>query len=270
MRSVIAIAVAAALCVAALSVEFAQASEARAVSALNGKLEGEYGGIGHAPLAAAGGSLSLPLAEKFGLQFDGLAGRWNGHSLAGGGVHAFWRDPATALVGLYASRLRWAGFGGIDASRAGLETELYLGRVSLEGFAGAEFGDIEDRFSARLRLGWYALDDLRLTIGMEYLGGRTGLLLGGEWQLPVQGVHPSLFVQARVSDRDHAAVWGGLRFYFGGEKSLIRRHREDDPQNGLTDDAGTFGGIGPTTSTNTSSGSGGGLPPPPLPPGGQL
>jgi hypothetical protein len=33
-----------------------------------------------------------------------------------------------------------------------------------------------------------------------------------------------------VGEDDHSTVWVGLRFYLGGEdKSLIRRHREDDP-----------------------------------------
>jgi len=33
-----------------------------------------------------------------------------------------------------------------------------------------------------------------------------------------------------VGDNEFATVYGGIRFYFGGpEKSLIRRHREDDP-----------------------------------------
>ena len=46
----------------------------------------------------------------------------------------------------------------------------------------------------------------------------------------------ALFAEARVGeDQDHG-VWGGVRFYLGDkDKTLIRRHREDDPTNWDTD-----------------------------------
>jgi hypothetical protein len=239
--------------------------ELPAVTAINGKLDSEHGGIGGEPLAAAAGSLSVPFAERFAAQFDGLAGRWNNGALDGAALHLFWRDPTQALLGIYASSLHWSGSGSMEASRAGLEAEYYLDRVTLEGFAGGEFGDITSRGSGRFRLDWYPRDDLEFSIGGEYLGGEAGLLLGSEWQLPTQfpsqAMYPALFVQARISDRDHSAVWGGLRFYFGAAKGLIERHRQDDPQNNLTDDAALYGG-----SSNSTGGSGSAPPPPPPPP----
>jgi hypothetical protein len=40
----------------------------------------------------------------------------------------------------------------------------------------------------------------------------------------------SAFVEGRVGSNQFEGIWGGLRVYFGQkEKSLIRRHREDDP-----------------------------------------
>ena len=40
----------------------------------------------------------------------------------------------------------------------------------------------------------------------------------------------SLFVEGRAGEGSFHGVWGGVRFYFGQkDKTLIRRHREDDP-----------------------------------------
>ena len=36
------------------------------------------------------------------------------------------------------------------------------------------------------------------------------------------------------------AGWGGVRIYFGSQKPLIRRHREDDPSLGLPADITFF------------------------------
>jgi hypothetical protein len=40
----------------------------------------------------------------------------------------------------------------------------------------------------------------------------------------------SAFVEARTGEGQFNGVWGGLKVYFGQkDKSLMRRHREDDP-----------------------------------------
>jgi hypothetical protein len=39
----------------------------------------------------------------------------------------------------------------------------------------------------------------------------------------------SFFVGGAVSDRSAYSVTAGIRLYFGPDKPLIRRHREDDP-----------------------------------------
>ena len=40
----------------------------------------------------------------------------------------------------------------------------------------------------------------------------------------------SLFADGRWNEDGFDTVMGGIRFYFGAPKSLIRRHREDDPK----------------------------------------
>lgn len=37
------------------------------------------------------------------------------------------------------------------------------------------------------------------------------------------------FAEGRISENDYEGIWCGVTFYIGDDKSLIRRHREDDP-----------------------------------------
>ena len=60
------------------------------------------------------------------------------------------------------------------------------------------------------------------------------------------GVPVSLKLDGRVGEEGFASVMAGVSLYFGGEdKSLIRRHREDDPPVYSLDIFGAFlGGPG--------------------------
>jgi hypothetical protein len=203
-----------------------------AVSGLNGKLEAFGGEFADESLAAVAGSISFPLARRYGVQIDGLVGSSGGDNIAGVGAHLFWRDPARGLAGVYGDHVHWDGFGGNSVSRLAAEGELYLGRVSLEGMIGAEFGELNDRVFARSNIAYYPRDDVRLFVGHRYLGGEHALALGAEWQVAPRGV--ALFAEGQVGDDTGSAILGGLRIYFGDrDKSLIRRHREDDPVNDL-------------------------------------
>jgi len=64
----------------------------------------------------------------------------------------------------------------------------------------------------------------------------------------------SAFVEGRVGENNNNSVWGGLKLYFGPtDKSLVARHRRDDPGNYTTDMAtSTVNGKTPT-STGSSS-----------------
>jgi hypothetical protein len=68
-------------------------------------------------------------------------------------------------------------------------------------------------------------------IGHRYLGGKHALALGTEHAFTLgNGQASSLFVEARLGEGDFHGVWGGLKFYWGQkDKSLIARHRQDDP-----------------------------------------
>ncbi len=207
-----------------------------AVSAPNGKIEiyGGWTGLnGFSSSSAFRGaaSFSVPVGERLGLQADIAAANAFGDTLYGGTLHAFTRDPNSYLFGLA---------GGLGSSSStgfgyvGPEAELYMGNVSLEAYAGfislnnagVTTGDLFALGDAAL----YATPDLRLGLGVSTVAGFKSAHAGLEWQMESTPI--SFKLDGRIGDNGFAAATAGLTFYFGGtEKSLMRRHREDDPRN---------------------------------------
>ncbi len=208
------------------------------------------------------GSVSIPLGQSFGFQLDGLAASRRSAFLGGAGAHLFWRDPNQGLVGLYGSAIRNNSFGGLTNYKLGVEAEAYMGRFTLSGVVGFEGGNrnqvfvgqqgnfnVFDTYGTRSRvfdkidLAWYPTDNWKLSVGHRYVGGQHAAALGTEYMVGLgNGMAAALFAEARIGERDNRAVLGGLTIYFGQkDKTLIRRHREDDPANRLFDDLVTSG-----------------------------
>lgn len=157
------------------------------------------------------------------------------------------------------------------------EGEAYFGRFTLQGIAGVEFGnstsgvvgpssiltyDVKTRFFDKINLAYYFTDNLKGYVGHRYVGGRNALALGGEAGFRLNGpAMASLFVEGRIGENDFHGVWGRLRFYFGrSDKSLMRRHREDDPYDWSSEPPGTLTNSGTTTPIPVTT------TPPPAPP----
>lgn len=208
-----------------------------AVSGVNGKISVEGGLFDEEGFGALSGSISLPLGQSFGVQIDGTVGTFDEEFFGSAGGHLFWRDPAYGLLGLYGSFTALDGIDG-EVSRIGVEGEYYWNQLTLKGVVGAEFIDVdapanydETNLFAFSDLSYYATDDLELSVGHRYTGEKHALALGVEYQLSQQifsgGV--SLFAEGRIGEDEYQGAWAGMRMYLGDEKSLIRRHREDDP-----------------------------------------
>ena len=221
----------------------------QAVSALNGKVEGAVGydeidqevrfPFANVPSLNTddtryhgAGSLSFPIGCMLGIQLDAAGGQASGEEFVGFGGHAFMRDPESYLAGIYAT---YTDHGPNEIWRVGPEVELYMGNFSLEAWAGFENSDSnDDQLFAHVDLAMYATDNLRVNVGFRRYLDLNLFAAGGEWQPDWDGVPVSFYVEGQVGEQDYASIFGGIRFYFGGsDKSLIRRHREDDPSNKL-------------------------------------
>jgi len=215
-----------------------------AVSGLNVKVGGFGAHLNDETPAGVFAALALPLSRDFGLQVDGVSGKGNGAPFYGVGGHLFWRDPSRGLLGAYASHLVWEAssdegttdFQRTEASKVGLESQLYLGRLSLEGMAAYQFGTLEG-FAGKGTVAYYPRDDFRVHLTAGQVQGPGFFASAGfEWAPPTVRAL-SLFADIGFDeDRDVRSLFG-LKLYFSREdKSLIRRHREDDPDVDLPND----------------------------------
>ncbi len=201
-----------------------------AVSAPNAKFDLRGGVEDDLGVFMGTASVTVPVSHSWGFQGAGMVGSLDGNLIGAVGAHLFWRDPTTGLLGIYGD------VGAVDdglsntISRVAGEGELYLDNVTIRGLIGGQFGDAEGFFN-KVTLSYYPTPDLELYIGHRFLPERGHFGAAG-FEFLTGALAPSsmaLFAEGRFGENDYAAGYGGIRFYFGPEKPLINRHREDDP-----------------------------------------
>lgn len=206
-----------------------------AVSGINGKVEigggfADINDFSSDEVFRGAAALSFPVGDMFGIQADVSALDAFGDTAVGGALHAFTRDPNSYLLGVYGG---YVDAGPSNVWYVGPEAELYLGNVSIEAIGG--YMDISDGvgsdFYALGDVAFYATDNLRLAVGASTVAGFESAHASMEWFLGDTGLPASLTLDGRVGEDGYSSVMAGFSVYFGGEdKSLIRRHREDDPR----------------------------------------
>jgi hypothetical protein len=227
-------AAAALLCVFGSS---AEAQQGPAVSAPNGKIEFDAGALtlpSSAFVARAAGTLTVPIGERFGLQADLSASTAPGF-ITTGALHVFTRDPATYLIG---GTLGFVRSPGATVLAVGPEAELYLDRWTLEAWGGIAAAypaasATPNRVGpfGMVNAGYYVTDNWRLSLGVSWLDGYGALQAGSEYLLDGPAIPVALTTELRAGQDGALRAMLGLRAYFGPDpdKSLILRHREDDP-----------------------------------------
>jgi len=212
-----------------------------AVSGPNAKVSFSGGKFGdeiddHEDAFSAAASATIPLSDRFGLQVDGVGGKLDDGHYWGGGGHLFWRDPDVALFGLVGGYVDVDRenplFLDRDAGYVAGEAEVYLGQFTLFAMGGGVFGDnVEHGFIGSVDLGWYATDNLLLTIGAATNPQTSAVGTASiEWQPGIEGASGlAFFAKGAIGENDFASVKAGIRFYFGQGPTLKARHRYDDP-----------------------------------------
>jgi hypothetical protein len=209
-------------------------TNAPAVSGFNGKLDYAGGNMDSHEGNVFDASFTLPVTHQTGFQADGLYSRVSDFNFYGGGGHVFWRDPNIGLLGLTGGYLYRTG---VDTYQVGAEGEYYLGRFTFGAFAGvgsinyanpAPFIDTNPtRFVGRISADYYPLNDLR--IGASYTTAFRENLAKGEleYQTPIRGL--ALTAEVSGGSYGYHDYLFGIRYYFGGKKTLRDRQRQDDP-----------------------------------------
>ncbi|MHB1083175.1 MAG: hypothetical protein ACYC67_27530, partial [Prosthecobacter sp.] len=236
-----------------------------AVSAINGKLDANYGAINRSSTRGVAGSLSVPLGQRFGAQFDGLYQHGFATNIFGVGSHFFARDPGKGLIGLVFSGTTSRKFTDV---MVGAEGEYYFKQVTLGAVAGYDNYDShvattfpglvahQSFVAARLYAAVYPMDDLMVRLEYQSRFNHNFYMAHVEWQTPLKGT--AVYVDGGVGENGYAHLLGGVRVYFGGDKPLKDRHREDDPSNVNS----SFIGTNSAGSSNTESQPESSAPPP--------
>nr|WP_319393749.1 hypothetical protein [uncultured Desulfobacter sp.] len=221
-----------------------------AVSTLNGKMAFSYGDMDSNRGRSLTGSINIPLAKNLGLQADGLYSHVSKRDFYGTGLQLFWRDSDKGLIGVEVAGVHNSD---IDSYIGGMMCEYYLGAFTLgvnAGFARIDYAigpvpfietDETDPYVGA-SIGFYPIDNLLLEASYSYSFDNNLYACKIEYQTPIKGF--SVFADLATGDQDYDQSLLGIRYYFGKEKSLIRRHREDDPPNIVTNvinNIGTYG-----------------------------
>ncbi len=205
-----------------------------AVSDFNGKLDYAGGNMDSSAGQIFDGSFTFPVTHQTGFQADGLYSQISDLNFYGGAGHLFWRDPSIGLIGLTGGYLYRDG---VDTYQAGAEGQYYLGRFTFGAFGGlgsinyetpAPFIDSNPtRFVGRISADYYPVNDLR--IGASYINAFRENMVKGEleYQTPIHGL--ALTAEVSCGDYGYHDYLFGIRYYFGGNKTLRDRQRQDDP-----------------------------------------
>lgn len=197
-----------------------------AVGGLNAKLELDAGSVDGGTAFFAAGSLTAPMGSRLGFQLDAARGEMERRDAAGLATHLFFRDPDRHLLGLTAYTLDYRNR---SVDRVGLEGERYLGHWTLGAVAGHQGGDLGDDLFYGLKLKNYPNANSALKATVDVHGDRRLFGVGAEWQA---GPGWAMVVEGGTADGNDYLL-AGARLYFGKNKSLRGRHREDDPENPL-------------------------------------
>lgn len=206
----------------------------RAVSEINGKLSYAGGLMDGFSGQNFDGSVTVPVMQQFGFQADGLYSRISNLSFDGGAGHFFWRDPQVGLLGITGGYLYRSG---VDSYQVGIEGEYYWRRFTFSAFGGV--GSIKyaqpvpfistdpTRAIGKISAGYYPIDNL-LASASYTTEFHNNLVEGNlEFQTPIRGL--ALTGEAAIGNHHYDQMLFGIRYYFGRNKHLIDRHRQDDP-----------------------------------------
>lgn len=209
------------------------ADTAPAVGEVNLKVSAQGGNIGGKDGSVADAALSLPLGHSFGAQIDASTGNYQNSSYGGVGLHLFARDPARGLIGLTGSN---QSLGSLKQNRVGLEAESYYSTTTLRLRGGYQDGDTKNGQYGDISGRFYASENLVLSAGFGSNPNSSNVTMGVEWQ-PNLNSMPGLavFANASTTSDNFTSSTLGVRYYFGSTKSLIKRHRNDDPDTLLLD-----------------------------------
>lgn len=207
------------------------AEQRPAVDGVNFKFSAVSGAIGGSTnhMFIASVATPMPFAPSFGAQLDvGIGSYRESYTSAAAGLHLFYRDPDVGLLGIYGD---WGYVNPEHAGRMGVEGSLYNGRVTIDVFAGVQFGQhVLTEFVDEVDFSYYFTDNLRGSLGHRLTSRGHTANISFEF-MPEGSGGWSVFGEAEAGEDDYHSAWLGLRYSFGqsSANTLIERDRVADP-----------------------------------------
>lgn len=200
-------------------------------SVLGGAFERNVIDTASTALFTASVASPIPFFENFGVQVDTALGVYDeDFTGAAAGLHLFYRDPSTGLIGIYGD---WSYVNPEHAGRVGAELAIYNGRWSLDALLGVQFGQhVFTEFIDEVDLSYYFTDNTRGSIGHRITSRGDVGNISFEHLLTDQGFDGwSIFGEFEAGEDNYSAGWGGIRYAMGSTSTtLIDRDRGSSTQ----------------------------------------
>lgn len=222
-----------------------------AVSGVNGFVEGGYTNFWQdGPDSArwlVQGATFFPLGRKYGASLNVVGGQEEQgpnetFRLLGGGGSLFWRNPKAGYLGMSYEYDDVESFGD---HRYALLLGMFSENLDFNIDAAFRFGDRPTRFFLGGTLGWYATNDLRPFVDIDYRHtSATSIIdsinavagsMGFSWHPPIGALSHVAFSVSGVIGREFASggeidfvgIDAGVTVYLPTKKRLKQRLRED-------------------------------------------
>jgi hypothetical protein len=116
-------------------------------------------------------------------------------------------------------------------SHVGVETTRISSNAAQFTLSGLNAPSVANRVFDDVLVSYYVTDNFRLSVGHDLVFGTHFLRLGSEYGFELGGGRmAAVFTDGWIGEGGNNGALAGLRIYFGQrDKTLIRRHREDDP-----------------------------------------
>jgi hypothetical protein len=202
-----------------------------AVSDTNGWLGVSAGDFHNNRQSGFGGGVEVgiaqPLGQYLGAQGRGYFGSVSHDTLVSVDGYIFWRNPAQGLIGPH---VMYTESDNIYETLYGMHGEAYVNNLTVVVEGG------EDHQNTRKWSGygeaivhWYIKPNWKVDTGYLHLDKDNVGQVGTEYQLGLSSL-PGLSIFADAGAGSDSLGYGfiGLRYYFGDDKPLMRRHREDN------------------------------------------
>jgi hypothetical protein len=164
---------------------------------------------------------ALPLSNYLGVQINTVVASEDYYGFSG---QLFLRDSSRGLLGLYVSK---EGVNSTDMTRAGLNGEIFIDRLTLGAGLGSQSGSVKSGATGSAKLRYYFTPDLLIGLDTDLNREKSFSKAGVEWRPGLNALpNLSVFADMHYDNNGYDRIMVGLKLHFGtNAASLMDRDR---------------------------------------------